>query len=349
MEPGSLDFAPDGRTLVVGDADRRLRVVDLAGGKVNFEIPEAHPEPITFVAWSPKDPVIASSSGYTGGPIRHWDAASGQPLGALEGHTSWICELVFSADGRRLYSAGADQTIRVWDMEQRRCLATLHGSSDEVYGLSLSPDGTTLASAGKDGVVAFWKAAPRPEQEQPRLIPFGRFVQPVFAPTGRVFAVPRAGTVSLFDPATAEEIEQLPALGVSEVETVAYSADGTLLASGSRTGKIRVWSCAEHRLLQELYGSRNPIPSLGFRADGTQLISIDAVGKATWWDAVKLWDLATLRELMVLPGQGSLFTFVAFSPEGRWLAACGNEGKLHLWQAPSWEEIATAEKRSEGP
>jgi hypothetical protein len=53
---------------------------------------------------------------------------------------------------------------------------------------------------------------------------------------------------------------------------------------------------------------------------------------------------------MVLPGQGSLFSFVAFSLDGRWLAACGSEGKLHLWCAPSWEEMAAAEKKSEsGP
>ena len=35
---------------------------------------------------------------------------------------------------------------------------------------------------------------------------------------------------------------------------------------------------------------------------------------------------------------------VFFSPDGRWLAACNEEGELHLWHAPSWEEIEAAEK-----
>ena len=102
---GTLDFSPDGKALVVGDADHQLQVVDLASGNTSFNIPEAHPEGITAVAWSPTGSVIASGSGYSGGPIRLWDAASGKPLGKLEGHTSWICELIFSTDGLRLYSA----------------------------------------------------------------------------------------------------------------------------------------------------------------------------------------------------------------------------------------------------
>jgi WD40 repeat protein/predicted Ser/Thr protein kinase len=228
---GALDFAPDGRTLVLGGADPRLWTVDLAGGDTKFDIPEAHPEPIMSVAWLPDGSVVAGGSGYNGGPIQLRDAASGKLLGELKGHTSWICELVFSTDGRWLYSAGADQTIRIWDVEHRRPLSTLQGSTDEVYGLAVSPDGATLASASKDGVIAFWNARPRPQKEPFRLVAAGPSVRPAFAPDGRVLAVPRAGTVNLLDLATGEEIEQLPALG-DEVSTVVYSPDGTVLVGG---------------------------------------------------------------------------------------------------------------------
>jgi len=272
---GALDFSPDGKALAIGDYTHRLQVVNLASGNTDVDITEAHSEGITSVAWSPNGSIIASGSGFSGGPIRLWDAASGKPLGALEGHTSWICELIFSTDGLRLYSAGGDQTIRIWDVGQRRCLATLRGSSHEVYGLALSPDGTTLASACKDGVVAFWDARHRPEEEQPRQIALGRFAWPAFAPDSRVLAVPRAGTVSLFNLVTSKEIEQLPALGTSDVRMVAYSPDGTLLVSGSENGEIRVWSCAERRLLRELDGHKDPIFGLYFRADGTRLLSVD--------------------------------------------------------------------------
>jgi WD40 repeat protein len=460
---GCVDFSPDGKALAVGDADHHVQVVDLASGDTVFDVPEAHPEAISCVAWSPNGSVIASGSGYRGGPIRLLDAASGKPLGALEGHTSRISQLVFSADSLRLYSASADQTIRIWDVAQRRCLATLRGSSDEVWGLALSPDGATLASSSRDGVVAFWSALPQPEEQMPRLIVLGKFARPAFAPAGRVLAMPRAGTVSLLDLTTFEEIEQLPALG-TDVQTVVYSPDGALLVSGGRSGRIRVWSCAERRLLQELSDANAPAYPLRFGADGRWLLSVDAKDRAVWWntltwqtvrtsllgpfqavavspdgrrlvlgdarairwldaetgelletvpsghrdwveeiafsndgsqaasvdsfgtvaiwdsssfeliaafkghmhgahavafsadgrrlatggsssDAVKLWDLPTHRELTTVSGHGSIFLFVAFSPDGRWLAARNRDGQLHLWHAPSWEEIEAAEKR----
>jgi len=465
---GRLDFSPDGKALVIGDHARRLQAVDLATGDRIFDIPEAHPERITAVAWSPNGSLIASGSGFTTGTIRLSDATSGRLLGYLEGHTSWIGQLVFSNDGTWLYSASGDQTIRIWDMEQRRCVATLRGSQDEFYGLALSPDGTTLASACKDGVVSFWDARPRIEEEQPKLIPLGRFARPAFAPDSRVLAAPRNGTVGLFDPAAAKEIQQLPALG-TDVQGVVYSPDGTLLVSGGTGGKIRVWSCGEHRLVRELDDHKDLVLGLYFRADGTRLLSVDTNGTAIWWDvltwqarppfvvepagffigravspdgrllavadtaggmrwldgetgqllvtrtevhrhpaaavafsndstrgasvaddgtlaiwdtsslqplippfkghilgahgvvfsadgrrlatgggsgreAVKLWDMSTYRELVALSGQGSMFYFVAFSPDGQWLAACNWEGKLHLWRAPSWAEIEAAEK-----
>jgi WD40 repeat protein/cell division protein FtsL len=463
---GAMDFSPDSKALVIGDADHHLRVFDLTSGNTDVNIPEAHSEGITAVAWSPTGSVIASGSGYSASPIRLWDAASGTPLGTLEGHTGWICKLIFSTDGRRLYSASGDQTIRIWDVGQRRCLATLRGAAHEVYGLALSPDGTTLASACKDGVVAFWDASPRPEEEMPTLIALGRVAWPAFAPDSRVLAAPHAGTVSLLDLATSKEIEQLRALG-TDVNRVVYSPDGALLVSGSWSGKIRVWSCVEHRLLRELDGHKDSVRLLRFRADGMRLLSIDAQGKAIWWDtltwqagqtfvaelygreavspdgrllasgdvgamrwlnaetgellatttgghrnylggvafsgdgsrvasvdqdgtvaiwdpslfkqidaleghmrvahgvafspdgrrlvtgggsgpnAVKLWDLSTHREVMALSGQGSVFSVVVFSPDGSWLAACGMEGHLHLWRAPSWAEIGALEERQE--
>jgi WD40 repeat protein len=336
---GWLDFSPDSKALVTGDADGHLQVVDLASGTTNFRLLEAHPEGITSVAWSPTGSIIASGSGYVEGRIQLWNAASGKRIGTLEGHSTFISELIFSTDGLRLYSASGDQTIRIWDVEQQRCLATLRGSSGEVRGLALSPDGTTLASASKDGVVAFWSALPRPREEQPRLIelgPFGGyglFSGYAFAPDSRVLAVARGGTVSLFDPATSKEIEQLPALGPDAL-TLAYSPDGSLLASGSKSGKIRVWSCAGRRLLRELDDHKEPIRLLRFRAGGTRLLSVDVMKRTAIW-----WDTLTWKAVRTFVVESA--SWLDVSPDGRLLVVGTGTGAVCWLNGETGEPLAT--------
>jgi WD40 repeat protein len=338
VRPGSthigwLDFSPDSKALVAGDAEGHLQVVDLASGTTNFKLLKAHPEGISSVAWSPTGAIIASGSAYLGGPIRLWDAASGKHIGALEGHTAGIFELIFSRDGLWLYSASGDQTIRIWDVEQQRCLATLRGSSLVVSGLALSPDRTTLASACTDGVVASWSAQPRPREEQPRLIELGRFGGYAFAPDSRVLAVARGGNVSLLDLTTSKEAEQLPQLG-SDVWGLFYAPDGTLLVSGGTSGKVRVWSCAERRLVWESDDPNAPIYPFAFRADGKRLLSHDGKGKVTWWDT-RTWQ--AIRTFGV---ETTLISARALSPDARHLVVGTVTGAVCWLNAETGEPLA---------
>ena len=50
--------------------------------------------------------------------IRLWNPANGQPLKSLEGHTAWVQGVTFLANGARLATVGADQTVRLWDLTE---------------------------------------------------------------------------------------------------------------------------------------------------------------------------------------------------------------------------------------
>jgi WD40 repeat protein len=80
--------------------------------------------------------------------VRVWDAATGQELLTLKGHTNQVNGVAFSPDGRRLASASPDQTVRVWDAATGQELLTLKGHTSHVNGVAFSPDGRRLASAG---------------------------------------------------------------------------------------------------------------------------------------------------------------------------------------------------------
>jgi eukaryotic-like serine/threonine-protein kinase len=461
---GVVDFSPDNRCLAVGDAGGSLRAFSLETGEELFKI-QAHGEGVSAVAWSPATNIIASGSAFHGGAVRLWDGSSGAAVGTLEGHTSWICRLVFSLDGQFLYSASADQTIRIWDVSEQRCLAVLRGNMDEVYGLALSPDGKTLASCSKDGVVALWDATPKPRDKGVASVG-ANYRWLAFAPNAPLLATVAADGVTLRNRRDLTAIRTLSALGTN-IATIAYSCDGALLAVGYLDGKARVWAMPQERLIREISYGNSPV-LVRFPSEGARILLNGELGAAEWdalsgeevtswgldrkpppsaitagmrsgngrflcvgdfrgflhwldlrmpetletgaghkhivsglawspddrlvcsvsedgtlaiWqafayqpstifkahmqgahdvaffpdgrrlvttgsgrEALKVWDLATQRELLSLPAEGSILQQLIVSPDGNCITAQDNQRRVYFWHAPSWEEIEPAEK-----
>ena len=88
-------------------------------------------------------------------------------------------------------------------------------------------------------------------------------------------------------------------------------------------------------------GSLMGVHSLLFSADGRRLVAGSA-----GHEAIRLWDTATRQDLLTLGGRGSIFVQPAYSSDGSILGAINSARQLHLWRAPTWEEIAEAEANS---
>jgi WD40 repeat protein len=73
-----------------------------------------------------------------------------------------MTDVLFSGDGRRVFTASDDRTVKVWDTDSGKELLTLRGHHQAVVGLALSPEDDSLASAGEDGIVRIWATASRP-------------------------------------------------------------------------------------------------------------------------------------------------------------------------------------------
>ena len=73
------------------------------------------------------------------------DAATGQALAELKGHTGPVSSAVFSADGSRVLTASEDKTARIWDVESGAEVRALTGYHPAIF----SPDGTRIINTSE--------------------------------------------------------------------------------------------------------------------------------------------------------------------------------------------------------
>jgi WD40 repeat protein len=121
---------------------------------------------------------------------------------------------------------------------------------------------------------------------------------------------------------------------------LAVSPAGGLVALSSESGLVRLFDPAKGEWIEDLHGDQIGTFGIAFSADGRRLIS-SCLGRV----AVKLWDVATRQELLTLGGTGSILEAAGWSADGDVIFA---GAPWQAWRAPSWEEIAAAEKTTEG-
>jgi WD40 repeat protein len=159
---GKARLSPDSRRLYLARSDQRnerynIQCFDLATHREIWQTETQRDTGLAALAISPDGRVLVSGSGYSDPTIRVWDAATGRLLRQLDGHTAWVCRLVFSKSGRQLISAASDQTIRFWDTSTWTETRVLRGHSDEVWAVAISPTEQIVASVSKDGDLMLWK------------------------------------------------------------------------------------------------------------------------------------------------------------------------------------------------
>jgi WD40 repeat protein len=122
------------------------------------------------------------------------------------------------------------------------------------------------------------------------------------------------------------------------VESVAFSPNGKLLASGSRDETIKLWDVKTGKELATLKGEWGTVLSVVFSPNGKLLAS----GHDR--HVVKLWDVASRKESVPLRWRGDLANCksVAFSPDGKALAAAC-DSKVRWWDVSTGNELPALE------
>jgi hypothetical protein len=87
---------------------------------------------------------------------RLWDAATGEAVATLTGHTAAVRAVAFSTDGKRVLTGSDDNTARLWDAATGEAVATLKGHTAPVWDVAFSPDGKRVLTGSADNTARLW-------------------------------------------------------------------------------------------------------------------------------------------------------------------------------------------------
>jgi WD40 repeat protein/predicted Ser/Thr protein kinase len=334
----------DGRTLVTGGLDRRVRRWDVATRKPLG--PEWHLDaPVEAIAVTPDGRTVITGRGH--GRLHVWDAESERGFD-LPPQGTEVTFLAASPDGR-VFASGTDGgVIRLWDTSLPGPIGPTGKLAGAVTALAFAPGGRVLAIGGDDGRIQLWEV-PRPKAlgvplrvDHPvKTVSFGKDGERLLIGTtegARWWDLNRRMACE-----SDRRRDDRSDHGSSDrVEATSVSPDGRTLAiarteaaAGRTLGRVELRDAATGKSLRQTPDQPQAISGAVYSADSERLL--------TWGPApgsARLWDAATLRDARPVGRTlESAIQQAAFGPDGRTLLLGCRDGKARLWDADRDVEI----------
>jgi WD40 repeat protein len=282
-------------------APTRARVKTL----VALTAPPERVTPVRALAVSPdKSAVVASR----GNQIHVYDAGSGAHIRALvdsnlktpdnkpikAAHLALVESIAFSPDGKYVAS-GAFQEVILWDAQTGMLRQRITGFADRVVALGFSPNSKLLATGG---------GAPTEDGE----------IKVLEVPSGKVVADIKNGHSDT-------------------VFGVAFSPDGTKLATGAADKFVKVFEMPSGKFLKSFEGHTHHVLDVGWKGDGKLLASASAD------NSIKVWNYETGEQTRTIPGHGKQVTRLLFKGATPELITVSGDQTVRMWNVDNGGNI----------
>jgi WD40 repeat protein len=239
--------------------------------------------------------------------VRLWDTATGGSREAFPARApSRVISLAFMPQGARALATSGNN-IELWDADAGKLLQTFEGHSSLQKGVAWSADGRRLVSASYDKTVRVWDTA---TGQTVTLLNENAEAIAISGNGDRIVSADLGKQVAKLWDSTGKLLRELPGDKVS-ITSLAFSADGTRIATGGSEGNVILWhAVGGERLVTLSAGSFKGITAVSFSPDGARVVAGDKNGGVYVWNATSGERLRTFEESVSDPGRAH------FSPNG---------------------------------
>lgn len=255
---------------------------------------KSHNTPVLAISYSPDGKTMVSTD--SEGKIGFWDTQTGEQKKMTNFHNIPLYAMAYSPDGEYIAMAGREQAIVYYDGEKMEPMSSFIAHNDQILALAWGPK-QVLASASC-------------AQRDPRQ----------WCIKGEV-AVWKFGEKGM-NPAEVKRFTDHS----DWINAIAISPNGKFLATGSGDNLINIYNTKTWEKVNTIKGHTSRVNVLAFPDKDSDLI-----GSASLDGTARLWQVPDGDQEKLYKADGDKFMAMAFSPDGKMIAAGGSDQKILIW------------------
>lgn len=316
----SASYNKDGKKIVTTSLDSTTKIWEASTGRLLINV--KGDGPIGGASFDAAGSRIVLMY-YSRAEIR--DAATGNLLASMIGHSSTLTSAKFSPDGSRLITSSTDSSARLWEVNSGKLLLNLGPHNGYVYAADFSPDGKKIVTVSDDRVVRIWDAISG--QLLFRLAGHtASVISMAFSPDGKQIVTGSTdGMVIIWDLFKGSLLKGLSG-HKSAVTFLTFSPDGKKIASASKDATAIIWDVITGKLLATLAGNYSFVNSSVFSPDSKNVLT-------TTYGLARIWEASTGKLLHDLKGHGVMYYSVKLSSDGTRVMTRSQFDPPGIWDA----------------